>query len=201
MGHLVLSSALDVARLSEQRPRSVPRSSFEAMIGDADELNWLDYDTMAAKWDLWAQRFTSHYGLDEKQQAALTKLLEGTERQTRNIKALPEVKGSTPEQKKIVSFAKTVIKYDEDQKGRSGSIPRGHPKPSEFDRIRNQFPAEHEEDEAKARTKSQDRVPRATQSASKINRRQLSYKQKLAAELRGNPNVAGAVYVAESSGR
>lgn len=170
------------------------RDHFRGMIGDADELNWLDYDKVSQKWDDWSQRFIAHYGLDEKQQAALTKLLEGTDRHSRTVKELPEVKGSTPENKKLVSFSGTVIKYDA-EKNQIWFDSWEPPKPSEFERIRSQFPAEDEEDSEQALTDSQSDFLKQLKALEDLSKR-LSYKQKLAAQLRGNPNVSGAVYVA-----
>ena len=33
------------------------RGTFRAMAGDANDLDWLDYDKVAAKWDAWQRRF------------------------------------------------------------------------------------------------------------------------------------------------
>ena len=37
------------------------RDSFRNMAGDPDELGWLDYDTVAGRWQSWAARFNQHY--------------------------------------------------------------------------------------------------------------------------------------------
>ena len=47
------------------------------MSGDPDDLHWLDEKWVAGSWDTWAERFTTHYRLDERQQAQLQDLLEG----------------------------------------------------------------------------------------------------------------------------
>ncbi|MGB4709714.1 MAG: DoxX family protein [Fuerstiella sp.] len=55
------------------------RDSFRNMAGDPDELGWLDYDTVAGRWQSWAARFNQHYELDEKQQGSLYRLMNGSQ--------------------------------------------------------------------------------------------------------------------------
>lgn len=52
------------------------RNTFRKMTGDPNDLNWLDYDTMSAKWDDWRDRFVTHYGVDK---AKVDRLLDGPE--------------------------------------------------------------------------------------------------------------------------
>ncbi len=37
------------------------RPVFRNMAGDPDDLDWLDYDKVAARWDRWEKLFLSHY--------------------------------------------------------------------------------------------------------------------------------------------
>ncbi len=53
------------------------RDTFRKMTGDPDDLQWLDRDSVAKKWDDWAARFESHYGLDDSQKKKLNELLNG----------------------------------------------------------------------------------------------------------------------------
>ena len=53
------------------------RDTFRKMTGDPDDLQWLDRDAVGQRWDDWAARFATHYGLDEGQQKRLTELLNG----------------------------------------------------------------------------------------------------------------------------
>ena len=46
------------------------RNTFRNMTGDPNDLDWLDKDKVAAKWDDWANRFAGHYQMDDKQQVA-----------------------------------------------------------------------------------------------------------------------------------
>jgi len=53
------------------------RDVFRNMTGDPDDLHWLDEKWVAASWDSWADRFTKHYRLDDRQKAQLQDLLAG----------------------------------------------------------------------------------------------------------------------------
>lgn len=54
------------------------RDYFRNMTGDPDDLNWLDYEKMSAKWYDWRDRFVSHYKLNEEQKALLNLLLDAS---------------------------------------------------------------------------------------------------------------------------
>ena len=45
---------------------------------DPDDRGWLDYETTAAKWDDWLERFSSHYQLDDKQKGSLHRIVNGS---------------------------------------------------------------------------------------------------------------------------
>ena len=66
------------------------RNTFRNMTGDPNDLDWLDKDKVAAKWDDWSSRFAAHYQMDEKQQADLSKLLNGAADYRVELVALPE---------------------------------------------------------------------------------------------------------------
>ena len=53
------------------------RSLFRSMSGDPDDKSWLNPDAVAARWDNFNQRFSSHYKLSDGQKAQLTKLING----------------------------------------------------------------------------------------------------------------------------
>lgn len=61
----------------------------EQMTDDADELGWLDEKVVAARWDSWAERFTAHYGLDDRQKAQLDLLVNGPREVRVPLEALP----------------------------------------------------------------------------------------------------------------
>lgn len=61
----------------------------EGMVDDPDELAWLDEKTVAARWDAWAGRFATHYGLTEEQKTKLDLLLNGPKEYRVALEALP----------------------------------------------------------------------------------------------------------------
>ena len=79
------------------------RDQFRKMAGDPDELDWLNFDVVAARWDRWAARFNSHYQLNEKQLTALRRLLYGS---------AEELSGSDAQKKQYV-FSEPLEKLPE----------------------------------------------------------------------------------------
>ena len=53
------------------------RDTFRSMAGDPDDLDWLNYEIVAKRWDEWAQRFKASYGLSESQSKTLDRILNG----------------------------------------------------------------------------------------------------------------------------
>lgn len=80
------------------------RNTFRNMTGDPNDLDWLDKEKVAAKWDDWAARFASHYQMDEKQQADLSKLLDGAKDYRVELAALPEGVTIPKNLAKVVQF-------------------------------------------------------------------------------------------------
>lgn len=80
------------------------RNTFRNMTGDPNDLDWLDKDKVVAKWDDWANRFAAHYQLDDKQQADLSKLLNGAADYRVELAALPEGVTIPKELAKAVKF-------------------------------------------------------------------------------------------------
>jgi len=66
------------------------REMFRNMTGDPNDLNWLDKDKVAAKWDDWAARFAGHHQLNDKQKGELVRLLNGVTDYRVELAALPE---------------------------------------------------------------------------------------------------------------
>ena len=66
------------------------REMFRKMTGDPDDLQWLDREAVAKKWDDWAGRFETHYGLDDAQKKKLGELLNGAADFRVELAALPE---------------------------------------------------------------------------------------------------------------
>ena len=80
------------------------RNTFRNMTGDPNDLNWLDKEKVAAKWDDWVARFAGHYQMDEKQQADLSKLLDGAADYRVELAVLPEGVTIPKELAKVVTF-------------------------------------------------------------------------------------------------
>ena len=53
------------------------RDYFRGLTGDPDDLLWLDYNTVAARWDGFANDFIAHYDLTDSQQNQLKTALSG----------------------------------------------------------------------------------------------------------------------------
>ncbi len=89
------------------------RSTFRNMTGDPNDLDWLDKEKVAAKWDDFAGRFAVHYQMDDKQQADLSKLLDGAADYRVELAALPEGIAFDANLSKQLKFDVTkVIKFD-----------------------------------------------------------------------------------------
>lgn len=84
------------------------RDQFRSMTGDPDDLNWLDYQKMSDKWDRWAARFNTFYGLSESQQAQLSRLLDPATSYKRSMKGAPKVLQSIDPK-----LLPAVLKYDD----------------------------------------------------------------------------------------
>ena len=80
------------------------RETFRTMTGDPNDLDWLDKDKVAAKWDDWSARFAAHYQMDEKQQADLSKLLNGAADYRVELAAFPEGVAIPKELAKVVKY-------------------------------------------------------------------------------------------------
>ncbi|MBD3672445.1 MAG: DoxX family protein [Planctomycetaceae bacterium] len=156
------------------------REQFRQMTGDPNELNWVDYEKMEAKWNGWAERFKRHYGLNEKQIAELDELLVGPERKNSRQFKMPEG----------ISLDKTTFEYDEEKQ--ILSFPAWEPPtPTDFARLFQQLPDEPE-NMSPEEMKLFDELERLQDLAVR-----LSYKQKLAGMLKGDPGVTGVVFIQE----
>jgi uncharacterized membrane protein YphA (DoxX/SURF4 family) len=65
------------------------RDTFRNMTGDPDDLHWLDEKWVAGNWDAWADRFTTHYRLDERQKAKLQEMIAGPKDFRAELTGLP----------------------------------------------------------------------------------------------------------------
>ncbi len=81
------------------------RDAYRGLTGDPDDLDWLDYEMVAGKWDAWESRFAAHYALDERQRARLHELIDGPASFQANLAALPA--GVT-----LPAKLKDTVRYD-----------------------------------------------------------------------------------------
>ncbi|MEX1097679.1 MAG: hypothetical protein WED34_16655 [Planctomycetales bacterium] len=167
------------------------RQTFRDVVDDPHDLDWVDekttwqdgqkryYDKMIARWDGWHQRFLAHHpDLTAEQKEKLDALLNGREAYSVKLEQLPDG----------IDFGGSLgkaIAYDE--KGKqlvvAGKSPEGHLWhliPAERDRLlKMPVPEEQRADWQKA--------VRDVYAANA----KLSYKERLAAHLMGDPEIIG----------
>lgn len=84
------------------------RDQFRELAGDPDELGWLNYDKVSARWIDWADRFKKHYELDAKQAGSLNRLLNGSQTKVGDREVFVQDLKSLPEGIDSALLAKTV---------------------------------------------------------------------------------------------
>ncbi|MBI1346725.1 hypothetical protein GC163_10605 [bacterium] len=165
------------------------RDHFRNLTGDPNDLGWLDYDQMAAKWDAWYARYVSHYpGATEAPKGSrsvadqLNLMLNGPKEFVAELAQLPDGVDLSKWSKAIrFDAAKKRLIVD-------GSY---HLLPNERDAILDQAPliaepTTEQQAEADLRKKFHDAINRVYT----LNSR-LSYKEQLAALLKGDPERVG----------
>ena len=94
------------------------RLAFRNMAGDPDDLDWLDYDKVAARWDRWHTLFLSHYpNLTDEQKQRLTDWIDGPEEFTEPLERLPENYQFSTSLTETIEFwgkQRQVIRFDEE---------------------------------------------------------------------------------------
>lgn len=150
------------------------RDYFRNLTGDPDDLKWLDYDAVAARWDAWHARFVRHHpDLSPQQKARLEQMVNGAARYAVPLAALPEGVAIPAGLKRVVQFDPKARRLIVD--GRLHLIPR-------------------ERDEL---LKLADRTehPEFHQAVNRLYEVQanLSYKERAAALLKGDPERAGLI--------
>ncbi|MBA4031661.1 MAG: hypothetical protein C0478_12335 [Planctomyces sp.] len=156
------------------------RPVFRGMLGDPDDLRWVDYDHVSARWDDYVNRFLAHYRIpaDSPQAASLMVMLNGPETFSVKLDALPE--GITQEKLgRLAQFdpAKKTLSVDGKQ----------HLLAAERDKLLALVDSAATEDSTR-REAYLAAVNKLHASAAK-----LSYKERLAVQLKGDPERAGVV--------
>ncbi len=161
------------------------RDMFRKMTGDPDDLQWLDRDAVAAKWDAWARGFESHYGLDESQKKKLDELLNGVADFRVKLADLPDGV-SAKDLGKNVKFDAKAARLICDGKLRMLSAER--------EKLLGMAKVDEATSEAAQKSVKayRDAVNRLYDLATRPQ--DISAKEKLGAMLIGNPEVAGRVF-------
>lgn len=169
------------------------RGFFRDMTGDPDDLGWLDYDTTAARWDDWLDRFQSHYQLDEKQTGSLHRIVNGSysviKVGKKNRKVYVEALDRLPEGvnslKEAARVSDRVVWYDEKAK-RIYVDATEHLKPDELAKLQAVVKAKPED-----QTKVQKAYLAAVQKVFDRQKRGMGFKEKLLGALKGDPELVG----------
>ncbi|WP_437206086.1 DoxX family protein [Planctomicrobium sp. SH664] len=177
------------------------REHFRSMTGDPDDLRWLDYAGMSQRWYDWRDRFISHYGLTEQQTAELNKLIDGSAAQDSAAEELPPpmlvavALESLPAGVDPKSFPPSV-RYNAEHKQLQGVLPV---LPSEEQALLEMVDVALKPDGRSYGRKSNLEAQPDDKELSFYrgvvtvarNSRNLSFRHKLAAALRGDPELVG----------
>ena len=166
------------------------RGVFRDMAGDPDDLGWLDYETTAANWDDWLDRFRTHYQLDEKQLGSLHRLVEGSYsvikdgKRTREVYAesldkLPEGVKSLKESARV---SDRVVWFDAKAK-RIYVDAVEHLKPDELEKLKAVVKGRTDAD-SKAYLTAVERVYDRQKKG-------MGFREKLLGALKGDPELVG----------
>jgi uncharacterized membrane protein YphA (DoxX/SURF4 family) len=167
------------------------RTTFRKMTGDPNDLKWLDYDSMSAKWDAWRDRFIAHYGADPKQ---LDRLLDGPDSGFGVPLAELPSGMNFDDVAKGAGVLKDAIKYDSKSK-KLMVDPKLHLLPTEQAKLLdavNQLRTPELEAQFNALSKAINDV--AKQSS------KLAFRERLAAMLKGDPDRVGIVQKGKKEG-
>ena len=160
------------------------RNTFRNMLGDPDDLDWLEYSNVSAKWYDWRNRFAAHYHLTPEQVGKLNGLVDGTSETLTDPTADPVGP--------VVSVKVNGLPEGVDLKNRSlngtfayieksGTLKVEHPVlPSEEHALLEMAPEGDADDEFRAA------VEKLCDASRKV-----SFRHRLAAQLRGNPDFVG----------
>lgn len=164
------------------------RGYFRNMTGDPNDLTWTDYDVIAKRWDEWQARFLAHYpdtGKPGPNGKSVADQLNGAINGTKEfVVELAEL----PSEVKLDRWQK-AIRFDADRKRLivDGSY---HLLASERDAILAMATLNEEADAAQ-----QEVVKKFTEALNRLYLLQsrLSYKERLAAILKGDPERVGVL--------
>ncbi len=155
------------------------RDLFRSMAGDPDNKSWLDADAVAARWDTFNNRFSSHYGLSDSQKSRLTTMINGAASHDAvlDLAKLPEgVDFAALKLDKTISFDATAKRLKIDGQRRMIAAEKA--------KLEEQVAGREGADYDKYRKALDDAFSRASR---------LSYKERMRAHLLGDPDNAGLI--------
>ena len=174
------------------------RDTFRDLAGDADDLDWLNYDVVSARWTAWEKAFADHYELDKGQREKLRRMLHGSVSKVGKRNAFAEVlevpvpekftKSSTARQYMWADVKKKRLYIDADEilpPALMVSIQKMAPVPE----LANDATDEQKKAAADAK-KFQDVVAKLY----KKQKASLGYLRKLRGTVNGNAEVTGEMY-------
>lgn len=185
------------------------RNYFRNMTGDPDDLKWLDYAEVSKRWYDWRDRFAAHYQLDENQLKVLNQQLDGDPAQDTAIDELPPSIRVTQKPVELPAALEgknlgPAFRYDAASKSLSAVAPV---LPSEEASILELLDVHRNPDGQFVRESDSTQQPDGTElefyralERLAFQSRQLSYRHKLAAALRGDPEKVGVTSVANERG-
>lgn len=156
------------------------RRTFLGMTGDPYDQDWMNFDKVSANWYSWRDRFTVHYGLDEKQRAELNQLLDGVDDANSDPAVLPPRTYSRP-----LAALPTGVNLKDKALGETFSHANGQ-------LTANQPVKPDEEAALKSMAPGNEAFAKTVEALAKISR-DLSFRQRLAANLRGDPERTGVI--------
>lgn len=170
------------------------RGVFRNMSGDPDDLGWLEYDTTAARWDDWLERFSSHYQLDEKQKGSLHRIANGSysvitvgkRKRKVYVEALAQLPEGITNLKESSRVSDRVVWFDAKAK-RIYVDATEHLKPDELAKLKGIVKVQEgvELDEVSTN------YLKAVQKVFERQKKGMGFKEKLLGALKGNPDLVG----------
>ena len=158
------------------------RETFRNMAGDPDELDWLDYDKVAARWLDWSSRFQKHYRLDEEQAKQLAGLLHGRVGKVGNRLVFAEALEKLPSGVEKLNVSEKIVWFDSKTKRLY------------VDATRMLTPTEKAKLESLVKDTDDAEAAAFLKSVSRVYDRQkktMGYLRKLGGALKGNPELLG----------
>ncbi|WP_437187045.1 DoxX family protein [Planctomicrobium sp. SH668] len=185
------------------------RDYFRSMTGDPDDLKWLDYAAMSEKWYAWRDAFAKHYKLDEKQLKILNLEIDGSEEADSAPNELPPTRHLSQSLKALpasVDLKKLPISVTYDA-GSQQLIATQPILPSEETAVLSMVDVVRNPDRSFGKRTDNSSKPEGTelefyQAVERlvVLSRELSYRHKLAAALRGNPANTGVTWAKNEKG-